>query len=398
MLAWINARAGELADSLWKPFWQWELARPWPWRLALLLVFLLAGFCLGRPDDAKQLGREGRDAIRVSLAGLGAQGRIPLRTSLVRRVAGERQRLIRSVELDLHNPDGIGMTPWAASQAVVALPVPELAKIDVSSTTDFVLGPRFQACFCWTEDPSRTDEPRAMHISGWALSALAKMHRAPSSEELDNLLGVAFPDGSWPMFAELKSEPVAASVYATSWMLMGLVSLRDAGLVPAQSRGKVDNAIARAQQWLLQSRRKNGRWKDFPNMVGSRPTVAISALALHALHYAKAPDLTDLDHDWLQNLPPSGLKLGDPENHYTELGAQKIFKDTFAQFPVEWSLVATADAFPNGALMEKVKALEWIETVTSDKTLREADASSVNWWRAELLCSVNYLYDRTAPA
>jgi hypothetical protein len=48
-------------------------------------------------------------------------------------------------------------------------------------------------------------------------------------------------------------------------------------------------------------------------------------------------------------------------------------------------LVATADAYEAGDVWTRGKALRWMEANIADKSVSTADASDMNWWRAELL-------------
>jgi S-adenosylmethionine/arginine decarboxylase-like enzyme len=63
--------------------------------------------------------------------------------------------------------------------------------------------------------------------------------------------------------------------------------------------------------------------------------------------------------------------------------------DHFEQITMPWLIVATVDAFTSGDTFERAKALKWLERTLDDDSISASDVHN-NWWRAEILYSLNY--------
>jgi hypothetical protein len=60
-------------------------------------------------------------------------------------------------------------------------------------------------------------------------------------------------------------------------------------------------------------------------------------------------------------------------------------------------LVATVDAYPQGDLLHRMHAMEWLENSLNHQSVVNADSVDAAWWRAELLYSLNYVLDHYVP-
>jgi hypothetical protein len=233
-----------------------------------------------------------------------------------------------------------------------------------------------------------------MFISGWVLAAYADLGRAATHDELADLLKRQGAAGWWPLFTDLDNDSYASS-YATAWVMLGLVAQRERGLIPEQDREAVDSAIARAGGWLLATRQAGSRWSSFPTRTSSKVSESISALAIHALHRAKAGDLAVVDREWLARLPQHAVKVTDSERAYEVINAAgKVRIDHFEQIVLPWMLAALGDAYANGGAAERARALVFLDRALADPGLAAADASENNWWRAELLYGLKSLRRR----
>jgi hypothetical protein len=87
----------------------------------------------------------------------------------------------------------------------------------------------------------------------------------------------------------------------------------------------------------------------------------------------------------------------DIEFNNVELRGSNIERiDHFSQIKLPWMLIATIDAYPSGDIFQKGRARNWIDAALSEHGVLTADASTNNWWRAELLYALKYVGRRAA--
>ena len=72
-------------------------------------------------------------------------------------------------------------------------------------------------------------------------------------------------------------------------------------------------------------------------------------------------------------------------------GSNKERVDRFQQITLPWMLIATVDAYPSGDVFQKARARNWIDAALTEHSVLTADASTNNWWRAELLYALKYV-------
>ena len=106
--------------------------------------------------------------------------------------------------------------------------------------------------------------------------------------------------------------------------------------------------------------------------------------------------LRDLDRSWLSGLrgvPPEFKAKDDEGQQRPELrGSSNIPRiDTFVQLKLPWMLIATVDAYSNGNILQKGRALDWINVALSKQSVLTADANTESWKRAELLYAIKYV-------
>src|SRR5262249_7986289 len=205
---------------------------------------------------------------------------------------------------------------------------------------------------------------------------------------IDYLLKHQNSAGWWPMFPESGASQYP-SVYATSWMTLGFTRHRAAGLIPAERRAAVDDAIRRSSMWLMRSR-DGARWEAHPGVPDTDTPEALSGFTLHVLHQAGSLDLTDVDRAWLDSLPKANLEPTSLDKHYMVLpfGGRRSAIDHVVEVRLPWILLGTADAFANGTVAQKARTLKWMEQVLRDPSVRNADTQGFDWVRAELLIGV----------
>ena len=143
--------------------------------------------------------------------------------------------------------------------------------------------------------------------------------------------------------------------------------------------------------------REHARWKNYPNLNhGAKESESISGLVLHALNLALGEEVRTINSNWLETLPDRIVQANDGESYYIEVPTKSgMAVDHFVQLKMPWLVVATVDAFPDGNVSERAKALKWLEDTLSTSSVAEADKEN-NWWRAEVLYALNYVA-RHAP-
>lgn len=373
----------EIIESVLQPLKGWILRRSWFVRFLFVIAVALAGLAYWKPQTAAGIV----DRATYSVRSLSSRDDFPLSGRAEQSLALAVRRLSPSVEADLSTDlNESQMTPWSASQSVLALrsagqPVP-----DAAAYVAFVNSHRHDPdCFCWAELP---DEPRTMVVSfvgGWVMAAFAGIDAPIAPADYDYVLQRQSPAGWWPMFSESEASQFA-STYSTAWILLGLHRQREAGLVPPERRPAVDRSMRRAQAWLMRSR-EGARWKAHPTAPSPEEPETLSGLVLYVLHeVGSRDDLKDVDRAWLDAVPKQELTPSSLQKHYTILPAgHRQMIDHFVEIRLPWILLATAAAYPSGSPPEKARTLTWLEQVLRNPEVRGADTEGVEWVRAEVL-------------
>ncbi len=301
-------------------------------------------------------------------------------------------RLGLVVQNDLESDSEI--TPWAAAQAVLALPPERLPSPD--KFKKFVRANAEPECHCWQEVPHR-DSDRCTFISGWMFAAMAKLKIPATADEIEFVLREQNRDGWWAMFVAPSSDTYA-SPYATAWLLIGLHRQAELPGLSTDMKDRIDRSVKRGVAWLIASRLPNtARWKLYPNSNTSEISLGISGVAMHALHLNGAAESATLDHLWLNNLPDNAVHSGK-SSYIIVPTAKGQAIDHFDQLDMPWILAATVDAYSNGSLGERIAAARWFDLAFSDPLTLAIDADKRPWWRAEYLYAMRYAMQTPASA
>ncbi len=216
-----------------------------------------------------------------------------------------------------------------------------------------VAGPE---CACWRRQP-KAQYPNHLGLSAWVLWALAA-HGIPAQKgEIEFLLSTQDGDGGWPIFAEARQKQ--SSTYATAAAILALHEQSRFETNPGQ-RARVAAAVQRGADWL-KSRAAPGRarWPDYP---GGRESLGISGFVLYVLHRVGAPGLSELDRDWLRELPLAGtLPLGSEDSPRNIQVGKRSYRDDTRHYALPWVILATVSAYPGASLGGKARAIEWLE-------------------------------------
>ena len=128
-----------------------------------------------------------------------------------------------------------------------------------------------------------------------------------------------------------------------------------------------------------------------PNGVVSE---SISGVVLHALHQTATGRLRQIDSEWLDSLPETLLSASDADHTYIWYKSKEAWtNDDYVQIRLPWLLVGTVDAYENGSVLQRAKALLWIEDALAQPSIATADTTVENWWRAEILFGLRYVLE-----
>jgi hypothetical protein len=391
MFDYFRKKIEILLDAVLAPVWQWVMAASWRTKILILIVLAAVAAVVANPDVALRGISRTLVAYHVAFP----KGRsLPFAANTVTSLDAAAKRLAVTVSGDLVQLNAPDVTVWSAAQSVVAS---RSAQLDNKpEIVAFIRGLTAPNCACWVELPEQKDAPHATFISGWVMAALAALDTPATEDELQFALHAQSSDGSWHTFT-VADQPQHASTYSTAWLVIGLTEQKRKHFIPAADAHAVDGALTHAVGWLL-SHRSGARWKGYPQMPSSAESESISGLALHALHLAAPERAVSLDNDWISSLPDRAIAASDGENNYVELeGANGRAIDTYVQLKLPWMLVATVDAYPQGDLLHRVRAMEWLERSLNHQSVVNAEATDSTWWRAELLYSLNYVLDHYMP-
>lgn len=388
MLEYLKKKYFEIVASLIDPIVARALALSWVMRLAIVLIPL---GLWGGWEYREQLKNHLALASRCVAILQSRDGVIPLPAAARNQAIDIAARLRAMSAADANLIAAGQLTGWSAAQALSAISSEERYAQAQKLFAHFIREKRIPTCNCWAELNNEDETKSWLFISGWVLRSLAQIGESATVGEVESILRVQNADGSWGPSAIFESTE-HSSTYTTSWLVIGLSSQLKADLLPPEVAALVKASLPRALTWLLQKRSPGARWKPYPNQANSSISGSVSALVLHTLHTAKADDLNDIYLQWLDNIPKIAIPASVGENNYVEIRkTQTVQIDHFVQLTMPWMLIATLDAFQYGSLLQRARALLWIEALLSHESMRNADTEQNNWWRAELSIALNYL-------
>lgn len=282
-----------------------------------------------------------------------------------RRAAGEKaQQLAAALRKRLVVKGRLEGDAWTSAQILVALKENDAGYKDRGSAKSIeryfraMAGPE---CACWRRQPTG-NFPSHLGVTSWTLWALACNGIPAHRTEIEFLLSAQGSEGGWPMFAGAEPKRFASS-YATAAAILALHELSAHEKDPAR-RKRIAVAVGRGADWL-KSRALAGRarWADYPDSPeGRREYLGLSGFVLFALHRAGASGLAALDREWMSELPEEtpALLADDASGSKVRIGTRSYPDDTqYRALP--WTIVATAQAYPNASLSGKVRATRWLE-------------------------------------
>jgi hypothetical protein len=257
---------------------------------------------------------------------------------------------------------------WTSAQILVALKENDAGHASRARAKSIERHFRAMAgpeCACWRKQPAG-NFPSHLGVTSWTLWALACYGIPAHRTEIEFLLSVQGSEGGWPLFAGADAKRFASS-YATATVILALHE-QSAREKDAARRERIAAAVSRGADWL-KSRALAGRarWADYPDAPeGRREYLGLSGFVLFALHRTGAPGLTDLDREWMSELPEEmpALLADDASGSTVWIGKRPHPDDTLYR-ALPWTIVATVHDYPNASVSGKVRAARWLERALS---------------------------------
>jgi hypothetical protein len=384
---------------IWRPFRDWILGLSWPFRVIAAVIIGLLVFSGMHPLKAwEKIEIAGRFPMAMT------HGKtLPVSPSQLDQlnhtidVVSERLDTVFS-QLEAPDPEHNSWTIGQMTVATRGLPIhAEGTKIITALQT------KLDGCNCWKQNAS--DPYPHIDSTNWVLLALTRFPRPLDERDIQSLVAAQNPDGWWPSSVEFWSEssgsPASqneknASTYSTAMAVEALQDTLTRGHFEGNPalKAQVEFAVKLGANWLV-GKESHARWKDFPNAgAEAKEPLGLSGLVLHVLHHTNH-DNPQMDKDWLDNLPDDNLGAQDNENCILVVnidGKKGSVKDSVRHMRLGWSIVATRDAYHNGSVMQRMRALNWIGARTP--TLLD-EARKIPHERpfesAELLIALRYL-------
>jgi hypothetical protein len=80
--------------------------------------------------------------------------------------------------------------------------------------------------------------------------------------------------------------------------------------------------------------------------------------------------------------PTTTISATDADHPYFYIKTKDGWgNDYFVQIRLPWLLIGTADAYRYGSVIQRAKALAWLEEALDQRNVVTADTTPDNWWR-----------------
>ncbi|MBT9610550.1 MAG: terpene cyclase/mutase family protein [Aquabacterium sp.] len=392
----LKKKYEELVFSLIEPVFQKILS--FSWKTKALTLMLTALIAWGH-ENLAEVERAAMVASNAAIIILNPSAHPPISNATEIRRNDVAKRITSVNTSEIHTSEDGSYTGWVAAQTLLAISSSQKNKESVERLIKTIRKTQIRKCLCWGESNTDKEDDAWIFISGWVMAALAESNTSSTDAEIDYLLENQNTNGSWNAIGGARNDDDFPSTYTTAWSVIGLSKQLESKLAKNQSqRDKMKIAIDRATSWLLVNRASGARWKPYPNMKSSTASESISGLVVYALNLARPDDITDVRKAWLENLPNTVYPASAGETKFTQLwrGAH-LQTDHFIQLTMPWTLIATIDSYKDGDLIQKSKALHWIEATLMHNSVKDADREQNNWWRSELLIALNHAREKSAP-
>jgi TIR domain len=317
--------------------------------------------------------------------------RPPVAAALVEQARGNerlaRERVVRSADEALSSssrPVGHSWV-WLAAQLISA--APEESRGIAPNFFRHVQSELDPGCGCFTGEGT----PHAVG-NAWVIIVFSKYRQPVPPKLLRTVIDSQSPEGWWPMSFAATRNGSNAATHATAMLTIALVEARDAGVVPAELRGGVDGAIARAVTWLNRGPEDGAAWSDYPTNERRVENIHFAAMATVASAMGGEPDGRAARAFRRSVIALPALPDSFATNSYVELTDGSRFIDQYRHPASPWIGAAAVMSYPAGSLIERRTLRQiiraWLESDIGDERLLRQD-----WMTGETL----FLRDLAMP-
>src|SRR5260370_15353658 len=277
---------------------------------------------------------------------------------------------------------------WTVSKMTVALLGGQEA--DGKTFAELLNKMRFANCDCWKVVSNQPFQDTA--TVNWIAFAMAKVGQKLSSGDIATILNNQH-NGWWPAFSSATDNEANASTYATAWSVLALHEQMRLGIAESQRR-EVQAKIDRGKGGLINKKMQGkARWTDYPNGTPRKEMIGLSGLVVHVLHRLDA-NTRDIDAEWMRDLPADIPKSDDQDANplFAVMPNGNYAQDNTRQLRLPWTIIATVDAYPNGALSDQARANKWFRRFATQIGPHVATVmSNMPWAASELTIALRYL-------
>lgn len=378
----------KILRSLTDPIVATILKSSWWVRLLVLVALVTVFLGFQYPEKGLNLASLAFNSVRILTA---PSGKIPVSESAKDRLSNLINTLTVNLTadiLDKSQGEEFGFTAWPIAQMSVALR--DNDAFDKKDIGNFLLKKLDLNCSCWRETAGKAPHVAA---SAWVLYAFGLLDLPHVAEAEDFLIGNQKFGGWWPLHPSTLQKK-NASTYATVWAIFALNEHVKYGHFTGDNKNKINEIITKGLSWIRKNKIENqARWYDYPNNTKRIESVSVSGLVLNLLHEIYSDkELKEIDQQWLNDLEYSLTSASEAEisDVYIQLETGDLDFDKTRHYKLPWALMATTDAYFNGSLLQKAKALRWIERIIRAE-LADSSVLAHNWIAAELLISLKHL-------
>jgi hypothetical protein len=294
------------------------------------------------------------------------------REQLNASIAGERlarERVARGAETTLSgDPAMLGSTwAWGAGQLISGAPAE--SRDLTQRYFDYLASVVNVECRCYYSDSI----PHTI-ANAWALMAAAKLRHAIPPGLLETILAGQNPEGWWMISFNAVRANENAAIHPTALLTIALAEAREAGIVPADQRARVDAALRRAVVWLNRGPQDGSSWSDYPNNERRTENLVFAAYATVATHVATGGQTSNAAAAFIRSarqLPPATEQFAS--GAYISLTTGGRFFDDYRHPTAPWIGAAAVLAWrqADGSQRRALRTLirQWLDTNLGDQAL-----------------------------
>lgn len=282
-----------------------------------------------------------------------------------------RARVVRSADEALTSGRQAVGTSWVWLVGQLMSAAPEESRGIAPNFFRYLASVLDPQCGCFITE----DIPHAVG-NAWVIVAFSKYRQPLPAKLVQTVLASQSPEGWWPISFTATRDATNAATHATALLTIALVEARDAGIVPAELRVGVSNAITRAVTWLNRGPEDGTTWSDYPNNERRVENISFAAMATVASAVGGQPDgrAAKAFRRSVTALPVSTDSF--PSNSYVELTDGDRFIDQYRHPTSPWVGAAAVLSYRGGSIGERRTLRQiiraWIgEDIGDERLLRQ---------------------------